>query len=191
MLNLYLFKDDAHLCSMRSFFCVGVEDIYEATCYVVSPLLSVFAHSLFFLFVFFFLPGMLFTFWLHSLSTLFYRFCLFCAFGIAHSVPEWSSSAFTAEFQHSHKNSSQERSFSLLAALNISELDVCWFVICISITRSALCRFHVFTEGKQPAVKSLSSVSFKVLMQSLSLWVVASWKHWRAAAQQQQTPSPT
>lgn len=45
MLNLYLFKDDAHLCSMRSFFCVGVEDIYEATCYVVSPLLSVFAHS--------------------------------------------------------------------------------------------------------------------------------------------------
>ena len=55
MLNLYLFKDDAHLCSMRSIFCVGVEDIYEATCYVVSSLLSVFAHSFFFVCFFFFL----------------------------------------------------------------------------------------------------------------------------------------
>lgn len=199
ILNLYLFKDDAHLCSMRSIFCVGVGDIYEATCDVVSSLLSVFAHSVF-LFLFFrlLLPGMLFTFWLHSLSTLFYRFCLFCAFGITLSVPEWSSSAFTAEFQHSHKNSSQERSLSLLTASIISELDVCRFVICISITRSAFCSlscFHVvyaaLTEGKLPAVKSLSWVSFKVLMQSLSLWVAASWKHWRAAAQQQQTPSPT
>lgn len=38
-----------HLCSMRSILCRRADDIYEATCYVVSFLLSVFAHGAFFL----------------------------------------------------------------------------------------------------------------------------------------------
>lgn len=137
------------------FFFLGVDDIYEATCFVCLFLLSVFAHGAF-----------LQACCSHSDSAV----CPLCFIGSVLSashfyVPEWS-------LQHSYFHKFLTCTFHSHGTRPLTTYlsSICGFFISILVTSWVHCKFHVLCcgcnthWGKSSAVKSLGSVLFKVLM---------------------------
>lgn len=89
MLKLLLLKDDG--ASWGAFFCFCCRYLWGCTWWLFSSS-CLFLHTRPF-------SGMFISLWLCSLSSLFYWFCLFCAFGVALNVLEWSFECIHCWFQ--------------------------------------------------------------------------------------------